>query len=189
MTLKTDEELYDEFLKGNKKSFEEIVLRHRINMIHFILNYTKDISTAEDIVQDSFVYLLVNKDYYSNKYKLKTYLYMIAKCRAINFLKKNKQESEFIEDYLSLSNQDTITSRKIIDDIDNKEKLKKIILAMNNLKLHYREVIYLSDFQGMTIEEIGQIINKNKIQVSSLLYNARKSLRRLLKKDGIIYGE
>ncbi len=60
---------------------------------------------------------------------------------------------------------------------------------MNNLKLHYREVIYLSDFQGMTIEEIGQIINKNKIQVSSLLYNARKSLRRLLKKDGIIYGE
>ena len=41
----------------------------------------------------------------------------------------------------------------------------------------------------MTIEEIGQIINKNKIQVSSLLYNARKSLRRLLKKDGIIYGE
>lgn len=188
MTFRTDEELYEEFLRGNQKAFEEIVLRHRLNMVYFTLNYTKDISIAEDIVQDSFVYLLINKNCYNNKYKLKTYLYMIAKCRAMNFLKKSKQES-ISDDYFLVSNQNSISTKKIIDDIDNKQKLKKVVSAMNNLKLNYREVIYLSDFQEMTIEEIGQIIKKNKIQVSGLLYNAKKSLRRLLKKDGINYDE
>ena len=88
---KTDVELYREFLLGNKEAFEEIVVRYKDKLIYFIARYVKTIEIAEDLAQDTFVYILVNKKEYDFKYSLKTYLYTIAKCRAWNYLKREKR--------------------------------------------------------------------------------------------------
>ena len=66
-------------------------MKYKDNLIYFISKYTNNIYVAEDISQDVFVYILLNKDKYDFKYSLKTYLYMIAKCRAINYLKKESR--------------------------------------------------------------------------------------------------
>ena len=80
----TDQELYKQYLTGDEEAFEKLVIRHKNSMMYFISRYTKNIQIAEDISQDVFVYLLINKNQYDLKYSFKTYLYMIAKCRAIN---------------------------------------------------------------------------------------------------------
>ena len=87
----TDKELYRKYLDGDQKSFEELVLRYKNQIIFFISRYTKNTAVAEDISQDVFVYLLLNKEQYNFQYSFKTYLYMIAKCRAINYIKKEKK--------------------------------------------------------------------------------------------------
>ena len=46
MEEKTDKELYKEFLLGNNKSFEEIVIRHKDSIIYFIQRYTKSVDIA-----------------------------------------------------------------------------------------------------------------------------------------------
>ena len=51
MEQKTDKELYHEFLQGNMKSFEEIIIRHKDKIIYFIQRYVKSIDIAEDISQ------------------------------------------------------------------------------------------------------------------------------------------
>ena len=178
--VKTDEELYEDFLKGDKTAFEKIVERHRINMIYFISGYTKDTTAAEDIVQDAFVYLLTNKEYYNSKYKLKSYLYTIAKSRAINHLNKFKKESNINDSF------DTEFNTEIIDTINLTDQIHEII---HKLKPDYQSVIYLSDFEGMNTSEICKILNKSQVQVRALLYNAKKSLKKLLKEEGISYDE
>ena len=100
----TDKELYQKYLKGDNNAFEKLVIKYKDNIIYFISRYTKNTEIAEDISQDVFVYILLNKEQYDFKYSFKTYLYMIAKCRAINYIKKEKKiikidyENLYIED-------------------------------------------------------------------------------------------
>ena len=91
MEERTDKQLYKEFLLGNKNSFEEIVIRNKDNIIYFIQKYVKSIDIAEDLAQDVFVYILINKRSYKFEYSLKTYLYTIAKSKALNYIKREKR--------------------------------------------------------------------------------------------------
>ena len=88
MEEKTDKELnsWVKFIEnpGNNKSFEEIVIRHKDSIIYFIQRYTKSVDIAEDLAQDVFVYILMHKKNYRFEYSLKTYLYTIAKSKALN---------------------------------------------------------------------------------------------------------
>ena len=87
-----DKNLYNDFMSGNKKAFEKIVVKYRKSITEFIYKIVHDYSIAEDLAQDVFLYLLVNKDVYNPKYKLKTFLFTIARSRSLNYIKKYKRE-------------------------------------------------------------------------------------------------
>ena len=97
---KTDAELYKEFLNGKEEAFNNIIRKYRKPLISFIMRFIKNIEVAEDIAQDTFVYVLINKTEYDFKYSLKTYLYTIAKCRAINYLKRERKVVSYDEAYM-----------------------------------------------------------------------------------------
>ena len=71
MNLEKDKSLYKEFLNGNIKSFEELIMKYKTNLIYFIFKYTKNIETAEDIFEDIVVYLLSKKEIYNFEYSFK----------------------------------------------------------------------------------------------------------------------
>ena len=68
----TDKELYKKNLDGDKKAFEKLVLKYKKQIIFFISRYTKNTVIAEDISQDVFVYLLLNKKQFNFQYSFKT---------------------------------------------------------------------------------------------------------------------
>ena len=120
-SYKSDIELYNDFLNGNNDSFNIIIQRYRKQLISFIYKYINNIDIAEDLAQDSFLYMIINKKEYDFKYSLKTYLYTIAKCRAINFLKRSKKIITFDESYML----DMETEENIDDNLIMQEKSKK----------------------------------------------------------------
>ena len=81
--MEEDKKLYKEYLNGNEEAFNKIVNKYKTNLIYFISTYVKDLDVAEDIFQDSIIYIIENKEKYDNKYSLKAYLYLIAKSRAL----------------------------------------------------------------------------------------------------------
>lgn len=176
--MKTDKELYKEFLKGNKNAFEQLVLRYKNSLIYFITRYTQDINIAEDISQDVFVYILLNKERYNFDYGFKTYIYMIGKSRAINYLKKEKKIVDF-EQIESMCLHDD----EIEKDIFRKEEVKYLKEAINKLKIDYQVVIYLLDIEGYSYKEVAQIMEKTVIQIKTLAFNARKKLKEICRKE------
>ena len=94
---KSDIELYKLFLKGDNDAFNYLIIKHRKMLTNFIMTYVKNIEIAEDIAQDSFMYMIINKVEYDFKYSFKTYLYTIAKSRALNYLKREKR-TIYVED-------------------------------------------------------------------------------------------
>lgn len=176
-----DIELYEKFLKGEKEAFNTIVTRHRKNLISFIMKYVRNLDVAEDLAQDTFLYVLINRKEYDFKYTLKTYLYTIAKCRAINHLKKAKRNIPLEENYIFET--DII---EIDNELIKEENKKKILEAIKKLKQEYQVVIYLKDFQNFKYNEISKILNKTMPQVKMLMHRARKKLKQVLEKEGAI---
>lgn len=179
---KNDKELYKEFLLGNNEAFNIIIQRYRTQLISFIMKYTKNFEVSEDLAQDTFVYILVNRKDYDFKYSLKTYLYTIAKCRALNYLKKQKRIISY-EDYYDYE-------QSIEYDLDMKliqqERKQRLYESLKKLKQEYQIAIYLADFQGFKYNEISRILEKTLPQTKMLIHRARKSLEKNLKKEGKI---
>ena len=56
-----DIKLYNEYLDGNKEAFELLYNKYKEKIQYFICNIVKDYQKAEDITQDTFVYVMQNK--------------------------------------------------------------------------------------------------------------------------------
>ena len=178
---KTDIDLYKEFINGNKDAFNEIVNRYRDILILFILRYVKNMEIAEDLAQDTFVYVLINKKEYDFKYSLKTYLFTIAKCRSINYIKKQKKNVQFSD-----INLEDLNSISIDESLIRQENREIILNAMTKIKDEYQVLIYLRDIQGFNYKEICKILDKTMAQVKISIYRARKSLEKIIRKEGEI---
>lgn len=176
---KTDVDLYKEFINGNENAFNEIVNRYRNILILFILKYVKNMEIAEDLAQDTFVYILVNKKEYDFKYSLKTYLFTIAKCRAINYIKKQKRNIKLTDMPL-----EDLHSIEIDESLIRQENKELLLNALSKIKNEYQILIYLRDIQGFNYKEICKILDKNMSQVKISIYRARKSLEKVIRKEG-----
>lgn len=174
MGEKTDKELYHEFLQGNKKSFEEIIIRHKDKIIYFLVRYVKNIDIAEDLAQDVFVYILIHKENYDFNYSLKTYLFTIAKSKALNYLKREKR-------IIAINENDIYDMQELEEKVFLNERKNNLKLAMQKLKPEYQNAVYLADIEELSYKEISQILNKTESGVKVLIHRARKSLEKILR--------
>lgn len=177
--LVDDKELYKRFLSGDSKSLDELIERHRKDVIYFIQKYVGDYFLAEDISQEVFVYLLQHKHVYKLEYTFKTYLFTIAKSRAINYLKRNKK-MDFIED-----NMERILSdiRYVEDEVFKNEDTDMVRRAIRKLKKEHQVAIYLVDLRGLSYKELAIVLDKSMVQVKALIHNARKRLKEVLEEE------
>ncbi|MCF0125179.1 MAG: RNA polymerase sigma factor [Clostridia bacterium] len=181
--MEEDKYLYDSFLKGDMDSFKCLVLKYKNNLIYFLLKYVKDMQIAEDISQDVFLYILVNKKKYNFKYSFKTYLFLIGKSRALNYIKREKKKQEIIE------NMPIDVEPSLESYIFKNENSRELLEELKNLKPDYRDVIYLTNFERLSYKETGKILDKNEKQIKTLLYNAKQTLKNNLERKGFRYEE
>lgn len=151
------------------------------SVIYFINKFVKNIDVAEDLAQDVFVYILINKKEYDFKYSLKTYLYTIGKYRAFNYLKRKKRIIHL--------NDDIYTDGSEIDDIVfKKEKNKNLKEAINKLNDEQSTVVFLADIEELSYKEICKILGISMPKLKSLIYRARKKLKVILLKEEAKYN-
>ena len=180
MEEKTDKELYKEFLQGSKESFEELVIKHKDSMIYFIQKYVKSIDIAEDLAQDVFVYILEHKKNYKFEYCLKTYLYTIAKSKALNYIKREKRIVAIDEkEYENIKDVEELEEK-----VFKNERAENLKNAIQKLKLEYQNVIYLADIEELSYKEIAHILKKTNSSVKVLIYRAREALRKIMIEEG-----
>ena len=55
LTVATDLELVAEVRQGQRRAFSELVKRHQKGLLRMSLRFVRDIDTAEDVVQESFI--------------------------------------------------------------------------------------------------------------------------------------
>ena len=172
---------YRRFLEGDEKAFEEILKNYREALTSFINRYVSDEAAAEDIAIDVFTYVLLHKHRYNFKTSLKTYLCMLGRSRALDYL-RNRKRLVFSEE----ENGDA-AAQTPEESVLRSERDKMVREAVAKLPQDMREAVELVYFEGLSYEETAKIMKKTKKQVDNTLYRAKEKLRGIIGKDGELW--
>ena len=169
---------YRRFLDGDESAFDEIMKALFHGLVFFIDRYVHDIHAAEDIAIDTFSDLVVHRHRYHFKVTLKTYLFMIGRSRALDYIKRRK-----IIDFVELS--DTLGASETLEETVLADDRKRVLnAALAKIPEDMRAAVHLIYFEDMTYEEAARVMKKSRKQVDNLLYRAKKELRTILGEDG-----
>ncbi|ADY50652.1 RNA polymerase, sigma-24 subunit, ECF subfamily [Pseudopedobacter saltans DSM 12145] len=151
-------------------------------LVYFSFQIIKDQEYAEDVVQEAFVKLLNNKDILINSEPvLKSYLYNSVKNLSLNVLRRGK----VAERYMQLTKtDDEPTTAPIVEAIISAEVFSQIHRALDELPEHYKQISFLSFFEGKknqeVADELGMSINTLKKQKQKAIQMLRLKLTSFL---------
>jgi len=174
--MKNSEELIQQFILGNEKAFETLVLFYKDSGQQFAQRYIPDFHIAEDIVQESFVTCYLNRKKYKPSYSFKTYFYTIVRNKCIDHIRK---QNRILLYEISNSNISVSAEEKLIQ----KETLASLQHTINALHKPYKQAIYLVDIEGCNYKEAARIMGRTLASFKVTLYRARKQLRQELSEE------
>ena len=172
---------YRRFLSGDESAFDLIMEELFYPLVFFIDRYVQDVHTAEDIAMDVFSELIVHKHRYNFKVSLKTYLFMLGRSRALDCLRHRK-----VLTMVELSEANQADDSALEDLVLTDERKQAVNEAMSQLPEQLRTAVHLIYFEDLSYDEAAKVMKKNRKQVDNLLYRAKKELRIILGKDGIL---
>lgn len=135
---------------------------------YYILESQTD---AEDAVQDLFIKLWSNRDQLDTVLNFKAYCTTLMKNLCIDRLRK-EQRVQSME-----PGPDIAESRTVDEDYDAREKLARVMAAIERLPQRQRDVMKMYVLEEMSYDEIEEKTGMSNLTLRVLLSNARKSLR------------
>ena len=171
---------YRRYLDGEEAAFDEIVKELFDSLVFFIDRYVHDPYTAEDIAIDAFSDLVVHRHRYNFKVQLKTYLFMIGRSRALNYIKRRNRIQ-----MLPLDEAACLADRQDLEEAVLTDETKRTVNgALEQLPEDMRLAVHLVYFESLSYEETARVMKKSRKQIDNLLYRAKKQLRTILEKEG-----
>ena len=195
--LDLDDELMERYQKGDESAFTLLVRRHQQPLVNFIARFTNDRNSAEDLAQETFIRIFKAAHRYKpGRAHFKTWMYHIAKNLCKNELRNRERRDKYRVDNVIDSGSDSNGDSEEIDLIANtpanqafqpevalerKELRNAIQKAIAELPEQYRLPLVLRDLQGLSYEEISEVLELRSGTTKSRINRARLMLKDKLK--------
>lgn len=169
--------------QGDLEAYDELVRRYQERIYATVYHMTANHEDANDLAQEAFIKAFQALKSFKGGSSFYTWVYRIAVNKTINFLKQRKNRAQMSLDDLDFNAEhdpDLIalisekTPRREINLTELQEKLNE---AMQKLSEPHRLVVTLHDIQGLSHEEIAEIMGCNIGTVRSRLFYARQQLQ------------
>ena len=181
----SDEELILEFQKNNTEdAFNILVQRYKNPLTNYVFRFLGDYEACADVVQETMIKVYRYKDTYSSVAKFSTWVYTIAGNLARTEYRRQRRRNIFsISDYGEEHKTYDLPDESYRPDVATDSGIKDEIIqnALLKVKEAYREAVVLRDVQGLSYEEIAEILGVNEGTVKSRINRGRAQLQELLK--------
>ena len=175
-----DKKLYNDYLNGEKEAFEILYNKYKNKIEYFIYNIVKDYQKAEDIAQETFIYVIQHQMRENSSFKY--YIYLVARSKALNYINVEKRRNEITEKYLANDNEQI--EKEVLDIITAEESKKELLESIELLDERYKNAIYLVNIEGLSYEETSKILGETLQNTKNLIHRGKKQLRKILLKKG-----
>jgi len=177
-----DQVLVDCVLNGDKRAFELLVLKYQRKLMRLVLYFVKDHAEAEDIVQETYIKAYRALPNFRGDSAFYTWLYRIGVNTAKNYLMSqrrrvptttdtNSQDAETLEDADGL--RETTTPESVLE---SKQLAKTVNDAMGSLPEELRVAISLREIEGLSYDEIAELMGCPIGTVRSRIFRARDAI-------------
>ena len=180
------EAAYAAFCAGEQAAFGELMQEFRQSLIFFLRGYVHTYDAAEDLAEDTFVELLVHKGRFRGQSSFKTFLFSVARHKAIDYIRREQRRPTVALDDLAEWSDDTGTPEELLLA---RERSQAIAQAIKRIPKEYQEVLRMLYIERLRYDEIARIMRKNTKQIDNLAYRARNALRGALGKEATILEE
>ena len=168
---------------GDVTAFDQLVLKYRERLFGIIYNLTSNREDASDLAQEAFIKAFTSIKHFQEKSSFFTWLYRIAINTALSHIKRNRMRQFFSFETLT----EEVKSSEIIEALAVKtnsdkatmanELQEKLNEALQKLSPNHRSVVVLFEIEGLSHQEISEIMNCSVGTVRSRLHYAKRELQ------------
>jgi|LFRM01.1.fsa_nt_gb RNA polymerase sigma-70 factor (ECF subfamily) len=151
----------------NQRDFEKYYNMFFDDLFRYVLTIVKNEEDTKDILQETFIKLFKSNDVFASDQHVKSWLLKVSRNASTNIFRHwytNKRIE--VTDFSSFQSD-------LNDD-------HKVLQEVFDLPLKYRQVIYLHYYEGYSIKEISNLLNKNESTIKTQLSRARERLKGVL---------
>ena len=180
------ESSYRRFLDGDPDALCDLIAAYRTGLTYYLIGFVHSREIAEELVEETFFRLCYKKPSYRRVAGFKTWLYTVARNLALDWLRHQRRcACEPLADHEDLAATQPGPEATLLAD----ERRRQVWRAMDQLLPRYRQVLYLSYFEGFSHDEMATILKVSRHNVASLLYRAKGALKQELLKEGFTYED
>lgn len=178
-------ELIERLKQGDEAAFKQIVDSSQGLVYNTALGIVQSPEDAEDVAQEVFVQLYESIKGFKGESRLSTWLYRVTVSKAMDHLRKKKRKKRFafVQSLFGANDELVHDPPDFVHPgvtLDNKEKAKELFKAIEKLPEKQKVAFTLNRVEGLSYQEISEIMKLTVASVESLLHRARKNLRRTL---------
>jgi RNA polymerase sigma-70 factor (ECF subfamily) len=179
--VRSDEQLFDDYRRGDRAAFEALVRRYQRELFHFLVRFLGDRAAAEDIFQEAFFQAHQSADHFDSQRRFRPWLFTIAANKARDFLRasarrptsplqasidpNNEEGGAFID---LMQNVQTLPGDRMERE-ELQHAVRKTVMEMPD---NLREILLLSYFHQFPYKQIGDILGIPLGTVKSRLHAA-----------------
>ena len=167
---------------GDEESFELLLRKYRVPLVHFLNRMVRDAATAEDLAQEVFLRVYRARKKYEASAKFTTWLFRIATNLALNSLRDGRHRQlevsidaapEEDEAPLDVPAREARVDEKLIE----RDRAELIRCAITRLPEKQRAAVLLHKYQEMEYADIAHVLECSESALKSLLFRAYEALR------------
>ena len=180
----SDMEIVRQVQAGDVAAFDRLILKYRERVYGIIYNLTSNREDAADLAQESFIKAFQSIHRFGGQSSFFTWLYRIAVNSTLSHLRKSRLRAFFS---LERVDAEEPVSREIIAALTDKtgadrdtyvrELQEKLNDAMHKLSIKHRTVVTLFEIDGLSHQEIAEVMNCSVGTVRSRLHYAKQLLQ------------
>ena len=177
----TDQELINNYLKGNDRAFETLLNRQRNKIYTSIYLFVKDTVKAEDIFQEVFIKIIdtLRKGKYNHEGKFLQWAMRISYNMCVDNFRRSKRRTKVAStDTFDIFDVIECTDSNMEQDMIKNQTYTKIRQLVDQLPPEQREVVILRHYADMSFKEIAQL---TRVSINTALGRMRYALINIRK--------
>jgi RNA polymerase sigma-70 factor, ECF subfamily len=181
-----DRALVERVQKGDKRAFDLLVIKYQHRVLAVVNRFVRDSSEAQDVAQDAFIKAYRALPNFRGDSAFYTWIYRIAINTAKNYLvARNRrppssdvelEDAEFFAGSEAMHEMNTPERNFLRDELQ-----AEIEQAFNNLPVDLRTAITLREIDGLSYEEIAEVMSCPVGTVRSRIFRAREAIDKHIK--------
>ncbi len=185
------EALVERAKRGDTRAFEALVDIYKDKIYTYVLRMLRDPAEAEDVAQDAFLRAYQSLPKFRGASSFQTWLYRIASNLVIDSVRRQKRrQNGGMSLDAPMDTDEGQMARELADERRGPEELaesaalqEQVTEAIAQISPRLRTVLVLYDIEGMSYQEIADILGCPLGTVKSRLFNARAQLREVLEQQ------